>query len=101
MVNLWLPWFNYSNHVSLVVKPWLIFIRDISHSSVQKITTVNICDHQSIFCTFYMVKICWACIFRKQMCQRLRKRLVQLKVNILSLFTPVVQNLYDFMEAKS
>ncbi len=27
MVNLWLPWFNYSNHVFFVlfvVKPWLI-----------------------------------------------------------------------------
>ncbi len=30
MVNLWLPWFYYSNHVFLVlfvVKPWLIFVR--------------------------------------------------------------------------
>ncbi len=28
MVNLWLPWFNYSKHGFLalfVVKPWLIF----------------------------------------------------------------------------
>ncbi len=24
MVNLWLPEFNYSNHVFFVVKPWLI-----------------------------------------------------------------------------
>jgi len=32
MVNLWLPWFNYNNHVFLVlfvVKPWLIFIRAV------------------------------------------------------------------------
>ena len=31
MVNLWLPWFNYSNHgflVLFVVKPWLIFVRE-------------------------------------------------------------------------
>ncbi len=43
MVNLWLPWFNYSNHVFLVlfvVKPWIIFVRLVK-SQVEKIGTFN------------------------------------------------------------
>ncbi len=57
MVNLWLPWFNYSKYgflILFVVKPWLIFVRAIVSSTINTGEDIVLSENKMTYLIKYL-----------------------------------------------